>query len=79
MDASDSKCVTLPATNRFDVATTNHAFPLNYYDTGTKNIKSHAGKRRHGNNQCCQGVDFLKSYLMKIVVLMPLCFSMAGD
>ena len=50
LDASDSKCVTLPATNRFDVATTNHAFPLNYYDTGTKDIKSYAGKRRHGNN-----------------------------
>ena len=50
MDASDSKCVTLPATDRFDVATTDHALPLNYYDTGTKDIKSHAGKRRHGNN-----------------------------
>ena len=50
MDASDSKCVTLPATDRFDVATTDHALPLNYYDTGTKKIKSHAGKRRHKNN-----------------------------
>ena len=70
MDASDSKCVTLPATDRLDVATTDHALPLNYYDTGTKKIKSHAGKRRHGNNWCCQGVNFLKSYRMTIVVYM---------
>ena len=60
MDASDSKCVTLPATDRFDVATTNHALPLNYYDTGTKDIKKLRWKKKTWEQLMLSRREFLE-------------------